>query len=221
MKTSPNYFAQKSRNINNNIYELRNNKTMYNDNNTFQRKRNNEIKTIYLRERLFAKQLKEKKKYFSNMKLTINNKLDMMNNPIKNMKKEIYSIKRNNKTIHNFQENKEKYKEDIKVIGEEDQKDTDDFMDNFIKKAFKIQLQNKNIKNPKKIFFTYYENKGNTARESIKRFLRNIEKVKEQERKIKYGKCIRDIFQSNCRTIEKLGKELDELKIKKKSLFDT
>ena len=42
-----------------------------------------------------------------------------------------------------------------------------------------------------------------------------------QERKIKYGKCIRDIFQSNCRTIEKLGKELDELKIKKKSLFDT
>ena len=221
MKTSPNYFAQKSRNINNNIYELRSNKTMYNDNNTFQRKRNNKIKTIYLRERLFAKQLKEKKKYFSNMKLTINNKLDMMNNPIKNMKKEIYSIKRNNKTIHNFQENKEKYKEDIKVIGEEDQKDTDDFMDNFIKKAYKIQLQNKNINNPKKIFFTYYENKGNTARESIKRFLRNIEKVKEQERKIKYGKCIRDIFQSNCRTIEKLGKELDELKIKKKSLFDT
>ena len=219
LKTSPNYFSKKSRNINNNLYELRNNKTMYNDNYTSQR--NNKIKTIYLRERLFAKQIKEKKKYFSNMKSTINNKLNLMTIPIRNMKQEIYSIKRKNKTTHNFQENKEKYKEDIKVIGEDTQKEADEFMDNFIKKAYKMQLQNKKNNNPKKIFFTYYENKGNTVRESMKNFLRNIEKVKEQERKIKYGKCIRDIFQNNCRTIEKLGKELDDLKIKKKSLFDT
>ena len=219
LKTSSNYFEKKSRNINNNEYELRNNKTMYNDKITT--RKNNRLKTIYLRERLFEKQIKDKKKYFSNMKLTINNKLDMMNLPIRNMKKEIYSIKRKNKRIHTFHENKEKYKEDIKVIGENDQKDTDNFMDNFIKKAYKIQLQNRKNNNPEKIFFTYYEKKGNTVRESIKKFLRNIEKVKEQERKIKYGKSIRDIFQSNCRTIEKLGKELDDVKIKKKSLFDT
>jgi hypothetical protein len=216
LNTSPNFFEKNSRNINS--IEQKRNKTMYND--KFTSRKKNKIKTIYLRERLFEKENKKKKKYFSNMKLTINKKLDTMNNPIRNMKKEIYLIKKNNKVFHTFGENKEKYKEDIKVIGEDDQKDTDDFMDNFIKKAYKIHLQNRKNYNPRKIFFTYYENKGNTARESLKKFMRNIEKIKDEERKIKYGKSIRDIFKNNIRTIEHLGKELDELKIKNKRLFD-
>ena len=216
LNTSPNFFEKNSRNINS--IEQKRNKTMYND--KFTSRKKSKIKTIYLRERLFEKENKKKKKYFSNMKLTINKKLDTMNNPIRNMKKVIYLIKKNNKVFHTFGENKEKYKEDIKVIGEDDQKDTDDFMDNFIKKAYKIHLQNRKNYNPRKIFFTYYENKGNTARESLKKFMRNIEKIKDEERKIKYGKSIRDIFKNNIRTIEHLGKELDELKIKNKRLFD-
>lgn len=216
LNTSPNFFEKNPRNINS-IVQKRN-KTMYND--KFTPKRKSKIKTIYLRERLFEKENKKKKKYFSNMKLTINKKLDTMNNPIRNMKKEIYLIKKNNKAFHTFGENKDKYKEDIKVIGEDDQKDTDDFMENFVKKAYKIHLKNRNNSNPRKIFFTYYENKEKTARDSLKKFMRNIEKLKEEERKIKYGKSIRDIFKNNIRTIEHLGKELDELKLKNKRLFD-
>ena len=48
----------------------------------------------------------------------------------------------------------------------------------------------------------------------------NIEREKEMERKIKYSKTIRNQFKNNCKLIKKLGKELDELKIKKKLLFD-
>ena len=219
LKTSPNFLESKSRNTNNNISEQKKSKTTYNDNHISKGKKN-KIKNIYLKELLLEKQKKEKKKYFSNLKLTIDKKLNILKIPIKNMKKDIFLIKKNNKTIHTFREVKEKYKEDIKVIGEDDQKEADDFMDNFIKKAYRIQTQSRKNFNPKKIFFTYFENKGNTVRESLKKFMRSIEKYKEEERKIKYGKCIRDTFQSNLRTIENLSKELDELKIKNKRLFD-
>ena len=70
------------------------------------------------------------------------------------------------------------------------------------------------------MFFTYYEKRGNPIRESLKDFVRNIEKTKEEERKRRYGKTIRNQFHNNFRLIKKLGKELDELKIKKKMLFD-
>ena len=57
-------------------------------------------------------------------------------------------------------------------------------------------------------------------RESLKNFVKNIEKIKEEERKIKYSKSIRDQFQNNFILIKKLEKELDELKINKKIIFD-
>lgn len=218
LKTTRNFSENKSRNTNNNISEQKRSKTMYNDNHIS--KGIKKIKTIYLRERLLEKQKKEKKKYFSNLKLTLDKKLNILKIPIKNMKKDIFLIKKKNKTIHTFREVKDKYKEDIKVIGEDDQKEADDFMNNFIKKAYRIQTQSRKNFNPKKIFFTYFENKGNTVRESLKKFMRSIEKYKDEERKIKYGKCIRETFQSNLRTIENLSKELDELKIKNKRLFD-
>ncbi len=50
--------------------------------------------------------------------------------------------------------------------------------------------------------------------------MKNIEKEKELERKLKYGKSIRDQFNNNNKLIKRLGKELEELKIKKKLLFD-
>ena len=197
--------------------EEKKNKTMYNDINSYRRK--NKL-NIFLKDRLFEKEKLKKKKYFSNLKLTINTKINSMKNPVKEMKKEIFLIKKNNKTFHTFGEDEDKYKEDIKVIGEDTQKNTDDFIDKFIKKAFRNHILNRNNNNPRKIFFTYFENKGNTVRESLKNFVKNIEKIKEEERKIKYSKSIRDQFQNNFILIKKLEKELDELKIKKKIIFD-
>ena len=214
LNTSLNF---KPKNFYNYTSEEIKNKTMYNDNNSSRGK--NKL-NIFLKDRLFEKEKSKKKKYFSNLKLTINTKIDSMNNPVKEMKKEIFLIKKKNKTFHTFRENKDKYKEDIQVIGEDAQKDTDDFMDKFIKKVYRNQLQNKKNNNPKKIFFTYFENKGNTVRESLKNFVKNIEKIKEEERKIKYSKSIREQFRSNFKLIKKLGNELDKLKIKKAILFD-
>ena len=190
---------------------------MYNDNNSFRGK--NKL-NIFLKDRLFEKEKLKKKKYFSNLKITINTKINSMNNPVKEMRKEIFLIKKKNRTFHTFRENKDKYKEDIQVIGEDAQKDTDDFIDKFIKKAFRNQIKDKKNNNPKKIFFTYFENKGNTVRESLKNFVKNIAKIKEEERKVKYSKSIREQFRSNFKLIKKLGKELDELKIKKAIVFD-
>ena len=137
------------------------------------------------------------------------------------MKAHIFSIKKNNRTFHTFRENKNKYKEDINVIGEDDikEKDSDYYMEKFIRKAYQIQSQNRKQSIPKKLYFTYHE-RGNSVRENLKNFVRNIEKVKEEERKIKYGETIRIQFHNNYKLIKKLEKELEELKIKKKLLFE-
>ena len=144
-----------------------------------------------------------------------------METPTKNMKQQIYSIKRNNKTINTYKEdNKDKYKEDIQVIGEDDQKETEDFMDDFLKKTYRMHIRGRNNMIPKKIFFTYYEQGANSERESLKKFLRNIERIKDIERKIKYGKSIRDQFKYNFNLIKKLGKELEDSKVKGKMAFN-
>lgn len=229
---SPNKFINKSK-INSllqntipNIYEKnkntysndrKNNKTMFNIS-SYRTK--HKFKHIFLKERLLEKENRKKKKYFSNMKLTIDSKINSLQNPIKGIKERIYSIKKGNGKFDTFRENKDKYKEDIKVIGEEDKKENDAYMEEFIKKAYRLQIQDRSRLIPKKIFFTFYSEKGNTARESLKNFVKNIEKVKEMERKQKYSQTIRNQFQYNCKLIEKLGKKLDELKIKKKLLSD-
>ena len=210
------------RNKYNHSIEKKWNKTMYNDNDSYKRKNKiKNIKNIFYREKLFRKENLKKKKYFSNLKLTINKKINILNSPVKNMQKEINLIKKKNQTHYNFREKKDQFREDIKVIGEDNQKQNDDFMETFIKKAYRLHLQNSTNPDPKKIFFTYIEKKGNTVRESLKAFVRNIERIKDQERQIRYGKSIRDQFQINYKTIRKLANELDELKIKKKILFDS
>ena len=134
------------------------------------------------------------------------------------MRNEIFLIKKKNETFYNFREDKDKYKykEDIKVIGEDDQRETDEFMEKFVKKVFRQNIQDKGNTNPRKIFFTYFENGNNTVRESLKNFVRGIGKIKEEERKLRYEKTIREQFKSNWKTIGKLAKELDDLKIKSK-----
>ena len=107
----------------------------------------------------------------------------------------------------------------MQVIGEDNQKETDDFMNKFLKKTYRMHLRGRNNTIPKKIFFTYYEQGGNTARQSLKKFLGDIEKIKEIERKIKYGKSTREQFKNNFNLIKKLGRELEDLKVKSKMLF--
>ena len=211
LNTTPNFY-EKNKTIYSN--ERKKNKTLSNVGS------NNKIKNIFLKERLFEKENRERRKYFSNLKLTINSKINSLQKPIKRMKYRIFSIKKGNKTIRTFRENKDKYKEDIKVIAEDDRNENKDYMEEFIKKAFRFQIQNRGKLIPKKIFFTYYAQKGNPVRESLINFVGNIEREKEMERKIKYSKTIRNQFKNNCKLIKKLGKELDELKIKKKLLFD-
>ena len=218
LNITPNSFNKKTKNKYNYSKEEKRNKTMYNVDSYRQRRT---IKNIFLKERLKEKEHKRKKKYFSNLKLTINTKIDSLKNPIKDMKAHIFSIKKNNRTFHTFRENKNKYKEDINVIGEDDikEKDSDYYMEKFIRKAYQIQSQNRKQSIPKKLYFTYHE-RGNSVRENLKNFVRNIEKVKEEERKIKYGETIRIQFHNNYKLIKKLEKELEELKIKKKLLFE-
>ena len=214
LNTTPNFFG---RNKYNYINEKEKNKTMFNVK-SFRKKI--KIKNIFQRERFFEKENRNKKKYFSNLKLTINTKINAIESPIKNMNEQIYSIKKNNKTIDTIEEeNKERYKEDMQVIGEDNQKETDDFMNKFLKKTYRMHLRGRNNTIPKKIFFTYYEQGGNTARQSLKKFLGDIEKIKEIERKIKYGKSTREQFKNNFNLIKKLGRELEDLKVKSKNLF--
>ena len=58
-------------------------------------------------------------------------------------------------------------------------------------------------------------------RESLKNVVRGIGKIKEEERKLRYEKTIREQFKSNWKTIGKLAKELDDLKIKSKLNFES
>ena len=205
------------KNKNNYSIQREKNRTM-NNINSYRNSR--KIKNIFQKERLFEKEIRMKKKYFYNLKLTINTKINSLENPLKGMKEKIDSIRKENRTINTFKENKDKYREDIKVIGEIGRTEKeDDNMEDFIKNIYNYHLETKKKSIPKKIFFTYYEKKGNTARESLKTFVKNIEKEKELERKIRYGKSIRDQFHNNYKLIKKLEKELEELKIKKKLLF--
>ena len=217
LNISPNNLIKKIRDDNNNSIIRNKNKTLSN----YHPK--NKIKNIFLKEHLIKKENLQKKKYFSNLKLSIKSKINSLNNPVKKMRNEIFLIKKKNETFYNFREDKDKYKykEDIKVIGEDDQRETDEFMEKFVKKVFRQNIQDKGNTNPRKIFFTYFENGNNTVRESLKNFVRGIGKIKEEERKLRYEKTIREQFKSNWKTIGKLAKELDDLKIKSKLNFES
>ena len=111
---------------------------------------------------------------------------------------------------------KAKYKEDIKVIVDDYQKDIDKNMNEFVKTNYKNQLIKKKSTIPIKIHFSYYDNGKNNIRESVKDFIRNISRTKQEQKEKKYGKTIREKFEINFNTIEHLGINLDNLKIKNK-----
>ena len=127
----------------------------------------------------------------------------------------MYAIKKNNETNYTYRNNKDKYKEDIKVIGEDDKRDNEKNMNIFLKTNYKNQIVSKKISRmPAKIHFSYYDRSKMFIHNSIKNFIKNIGKLNQEKREKKYGKNIRDQFENNVKTIKKLAVNLDALMIK-------
>lgn len=185
------------------------NKTMY------KRANLKKIKNIFVREHIEKKLNKQSKSYFKKLKTSLNIKLNSIIKPSKDLLDNINTIKKNNETNYTQKNNKDKYKEDIKVIGEDDKKENNDNMKEFVKTNYKNKIFNKkDTSAPRKIHFSYYDKSKDNIHNSIKEFIKNIGKMKQEEREKKYGKNVREQFESNCRVIEQLGMNLDNLKIK-------
>ena len=172
------------------------------------------IKNIFKREKIRKKINKENRKHFKKINFSIKTKLNEIIEPSRNLMKNIDVIKRNNKTTYNFRDNKDKYKEDIKVIVEDDRKDNEQNMNEFVKTNYKKQIIQKKSNIPVKIHFSYYDRSKANIHNSIKDFIRNITRINEEEREKKYHKNIKDQFHANCKIIEKLGMNLDNIKSK-------
>ena len=172
------------------------------------------IKNIFKREKIRKKINKENRKHFKKINFSLNTKLNEIIEPSRNLMKNIDVIKRNNKTSYNFRENKYKYKEDIKVIVEDDRKDNEQNMNEFVKTNYKKQIIQKKSNIPVKIHFSYYDSSRANIHNSVKDFIRNITRINEEEREKKYHKNIKDQFHANCKIIEQLGMNLDKLKSK-------
>ena len=172
------------------------------------------IKNIFKREKIRKKINKENRKHFKKINFSIKTKLNEIIEPSRNLMKNIDVIKRNNKTDYNFRDNKDKYKEDIKVIVEDDRKDNEQNMNEFVKTNYKKQIIQKKSNIPVKIHFSYYDRSKANIHNSIKDFIRNSTRLNAEEREKKYHKNIKDQFHANCKIIEKLGMNLDNIKSK-------
>ena len=174
------------------------------------------IKNVFKKDKLEKRINMENRKQFKKIKNSINTKLNLIIEPSKNLLKNMNEIKKNNQINNNYGDDKNKYKEDIKVIVEDDKKDNDNNMNEFVKNNYKKQIIKKKSNTPVKIHFSYYDKSKLNIHNSIKDFIRNITRKKEEERELKYHKNIRDQFYNNCKFIEQLGVNLDNLKSKSK-----
>jgi hypothetical protein len=171
------------------------------------------IKNIFLREKIEKKINIESKNHYKKLKISLNSKLNDIMKPSKALLTDINVIKRKNETFFTHRNDKDKYKEDIKVIGEDDKREKGDNMKEFVKANYKNKVFNKkDASAPRKIHFSYYDKSKDTIHNSIKEFIRDISRKKEEERERKYGKNIRQQFKANSKIIEKLGMNLDNLK---------
>ena len=163
------------------------------------------IKNIFKREYLERKIRTEKKKYFKKLKHTLNFKLDSFIEPSEKLCKTMKIIKIKNETNYNFRKKKMNMnKDDIKVIGEDDKKINEDNVNDLVKANYKNK-RNKDSKSvPTKIYFSYYDESRKKIHKSIKEFIKNIWKQKEEERERKYFEKMRVKFEANRKLIKKL-----------------
>ena len=174
------------------------------------------IRDIVKREHLLEKMKTEKRNHFNRLKLSLNIKLNSIIEPSYILLQSMNLIKRNNETNFHYRNNKIKYKEDIKVIGEDDKKEKSDNMNKFVKTNYTNRRNQGSKGVPSKIYFSYYDQSKSKIHKSVKEFVRNIWKMKEEEREKKYFKNIRLKFEANRKLIEKLGVSLDNAKKKSK-----
>ena len=93
-------------------------------------------------------------------------------------------------------------------------------MNKFVKTNY-TNRRNKDSKGvPSKIYFSYYDQSKSKIHKSVKEFVRNIWKMKEEEREKKYFKNIRVKFNANRKLIKQLGVFLDNAKKKSKKRED-
>ena len=164
--------------------------------------------------------VKREKNHFNKLKLNLNIKLNSIIEPSYILLESMNLIKKNNETNFHYRNNKIKYKEDIKVIGEDDKKEKNDNMNKFVKTNY-TNRRNKDSKGvPSKIYFSYYDQSKSKIHKSVKEFVRNIWKMKEEEREKKYFKNIRVKFNANRKLIKQLGVSLDNEKKKSKKRED-
>ena len=170
----------------------------------------NKIKNAFKRDYLERKVKYEKKKYFNKLKYNLNLKLDSFIDPSKNLLKTIKVIKKKNKTNYKYRKNKMNMnKEDIKVIGEDDKKINKDNIIDLIKESNKNK-RNKDSKSvPRKIYFSYFDESRRKIHNSVKEFIKNIWKQKEEEKERKYFEKVRIKFKANTKLIQKLSINLE------------
>ena len=116
-----------------------------------------------------------------------------------------------NSRIHLKKE--DKFREDIRVIGRDDKKEYFSHF-NMTDVRQKLVLDPKDLENkqcaPAKIYYSYYDSDEN--RKSILDLVREMGKIREEEKEKKYMKNIRHHFFDNWNKISKLGFELDDIK---------
>ena len=119
------------------------------------------------------------------------------------------TIKIQNEINYNFRRKKMNMnKDDIKVIGEDDKNINDGNVNDLVKANYKNK-RNKDSKSiPSKIYFSYYDESRKKIHNSIKDFIKNIWKQKEEERERKYFEKVRNQFEANSKLIHKLSMKL-------------
>ena len=179
-------------------FNRKKNLTMYNSSDL------KKIKNIFKRTRLEQKIKSEKKKHFKKFGKKINMKLNSIVEPSKNLLDCMKTIKKNHQTKLNFKENKYIFKDDIKVIGEDFKKENIDNMNKFVETNTKKQRKKDDKSAPSKIYFSYYDKSRNIIHKSIREFVKNLLRNKEEEKERKYFKNIRQHFEDNRRTMNLL-----------------
>jgi hypothetical protein len=176
------------------------------------------INNIFKKQKILERIKKEKNQHLKKINDKINLKLISIigNNKVLNDNMDL--IKKKNELNYTDENRKEKFKIDAKVIAEDDRKDNYNNMSKFME-VNSIKQRKKDIKAaPSKIYFSYYDQSRNYIHKSVKEFVRNIWKNKEEERERKYYKNVRKKFKENREYIIQLGMNLDNLINSKKKL---
>ena len=169
------------------------------------------IKNIFTKQKILERMKKEKKQHLKKLSDKINLKLISIigNNKVLNDNMDL--IKKKNEVSYIDESRKKKFKIDVKAIAEDDKKDNYDNLTKFMEVNSKKQRQKDSKAVPSKIYFSYYDQSKSYIHKSVKEFVRNIWKNKEEERERKYYKNVRKKFKENQDLIIQLGMNLDNL----------